>query len=161
MYDFAQKISHLRFGWMILGAMLSASLCTISFTQAHIPTVLISFPPCIGHTTTVTLCGFAYGMKGFYIAAAGSVLGSAIVFVVLRLLFSKRLRSWSSSNEKWQALEAVIVRLLKYSAGLFGSSAQRARGLPLIMLIRASPFPPWVYANSLFAVSGPTFILRY
>lgn len=110
MYDFAQKISHLRFGWMILGAMLSASLCAISSTQAHIPTVLISFPPCIGHTTTVTLCGFAYGMKGFYIAAAGSVLGSAIVFVVLRLLFSKRLRSWSSSNEKWQALEAVIVR---------------------------------------------------
>ena len=25
MYDFAQKISHLRFGWMILGAILSTS----------------------------------------------------------------------------------------------------------------------------------------
>jgi hypothetical protein len=72
-------------------------------------TVLISFPPCIGHTTTVTLCGFAYGMKGFFLAAGGSLLGSAMAFVVLRLLFSKRLRKWSSQNEKWQALESVVV----------------------------------------------------
>ena len=26
MYDFAQQISHLRFGWMILGAMLGSLL---------------------------------------------------------------------------------------------------------------------------------------
>ncbi|KAK7695472.1 hypothetical protein QCA50_000108 [Cerrena zonata] len=119
MYNLAQKISHLRFGWMILGAIL----------------IVISFPPCIGHTSTLTLCGFAYGMRGFPIAAFGSLIGSAIAFIVLRLLFSKRLRKWSSSNEKWQALESVV----------------EAKGLPLIMLIRASPFPPWVYANSLFA----------
>ena len=72
--------------------------------------VVISFPPCIGHTTIVTLCGFAYGMKGFYIAAPASLIGSAAAFVVLRFLFSRRLRKWSSSNEKWQALEAVVVR---------------------------------------------------
>ncbi|KAI0082592.1 Golgi apparatus membrane protein TVP38 [Panus rudis PR-1116 ss-1] len=119
MYNLAQKISHLKFGWLILGAVL----------------VVISFPPCVGHTTTITLCGFAYGMKGFPIAAIGSVVGSALVFVVMRFLFSKRLRRWSHTNEKWQALESVV----------------RAKGLPLIMLIRASPFPPWVYANSLFA----------
>jgi len=118
-YDFGQKIRLLPFGWMILGAML----------------VIISFPPFIGHTTTVTLCGFAYGMKGFFLAAGGSIFGAVLAFVVLRLLFNKSLRKWSSQNEKWQALEAVI----------------RARGLPLIMLIRASPFPPWVYANTLFA----------
>ncbi|KIP12719.1 hypothetical protein PHLGIDRAFT_113319 [Phlebiopsis gigantea 11061_1 CR5-6] len=119
MYNLAQKVSHLRFGWAILLAAM----------------VLISFPPAIGHTTLTTLCGFAYGMKGFYIAAAGSVLGSALAFIVLRFLFGHRLKKWSRSNEKWQALESVI----------------KARGLPLIMLIRASPFPPWVYANSLFA----------
>lgn len=119
MYDLAQKISHLRFGWLILGAVL----------------VVISFPPCVGHTTTVTLCGFAYGMRGFPIAAVGSLLGSTIAFIVLRLLFSQRLKKWSSSSEKWQALESVV----------------EAKGLPLIMLIRASPFPPWVYSISLFA----------
>lgn len=124
-------------------------------------TVLISFPPCIGHTTTVTLCGFAYGMKGFFIAAGGSLVGSATAFAVLRFLFSRRLRKWSSSNEKWQALEAVVVRSHIFSFhtrrwGVYLSFplSQEAKGLPLIVLIRASPFPPWVYANSLFAVSA-------
>ena len=62
-----------------------------------------------GHTTTMTLCGFAYGMKGFFIGLAGSVLGAAFVFVVLRFLFSKRLQRWSATNDKWTALETVAV----------------------------------------------------
>lgn len=97
--------------------------------------VCISFPPLIGHTTLVTLCGFAYGLNGIYIAAGVSIVGSALVFVVLRFLFSARLRAWSGHNQKWQALESVV----------------RAKGLPLVVLIRISPFPPWVYSNSLFA----------
>jgi hypothetical protein len=32
------------------------------------------------------------------------------------------------------------------------SLVQKAKGLPLIILIRISPFPPWVYSNTLFAV---------
>ena len=62
-----------------------------------------------GHTTTVTLCGFAYGMKGFYLGLAGSVLGAAVSFVVLRFLFARRLRKWSATNDKWTALETVVV----------------------------------------------------
>ncbi|KAJ3987197.1 Golgi apparatus membrane protein TVP38 [Lentinula detonsa] len=97
--------------------------------------VLVSFPPFIGHTTTVTVCGFAYGWRiGFLIAAAASIIGSATVFCVLRLLFSSRLRQWSAKNAKFMALESVVVS-----------------SLPLIILIRVSPFPPWVYSNSLFA----------
>ncbi|KAI0750901.1 Golgi apparatus membrane protein TVP38 [Daedaleopsis nitida] len=119
LYNFAQKISHYPYGWLLLTSVF----------------FVISFPPCVGHTTLITLCGYAYGMKGFYIAAGGSLLGSAVTFAVLRLLFSRRLRKWSQSSEKWQALETVIA----------------AKGLPLIMLIRASPFPPWVYSNALFA----------
>jgi uncharacterized membrane protein YdjX (TVP38/TMEM64 family) len=49
-------------------------------------------------------------MKGFYLAAAASLIGSALVFVILRFLFAKRLRAWTSKNEKWTALETVIVR---------------------------------------------------
>ena len=71
--------------------------------------VVISFPPCVGHTTLITLCGYAYGMKGFPIAAGGTLFGSAFTFIVLRFLFSRRLQKWSQSNEKWQALETVIV----------------------------------------------------
>lgn len=71
--------------------------------------VVVSFPPLIGHTTTVTLCGFAYGMKGFFIASSASLFGSALVFIVLRFLFAERLRGWSTQNTKWTALESVVV----------------------------------------------------
>ncbi|KJA29964.1 hypothetical protein HYPSUDRAFT_32005 [Hypholoma sublateritium FD-334 SS-4] len=119
LYDKARLLAAMQFGWLMLLAAL----------------VGVSFPPAIGHTTIITLCGFAYGLKGFWIGAAGSVLGSSISFLTLRLLFSKRLHAWSSQNQKWQALESVVT----------------AKGLPLIILIRVSPFPPWVYSNSLFA----------
>ena len=48
-------------------------------------------------------------MKGFYLGLAGSVLGATVSFVVLRFLFSKRLRKWSATNDKWTALETVVV----------------------------------------------------
>ncbi|KAF8484949.1 Golgi apparatus membrane protein TVP38 [Russula ochroleuca] len=96
---------------------------------------IVSIPPMIGHTTVLNLCGFTYGMKGFLVAAPASLVASTVVFVALRYLFSEVLRSWSRKFEIWKALEAVI----------------DAKGLPLIILIRISPFPPWVYSNSLFA----------
>jgi hypothetical protein len=48
-------------------------------------------------------------MQGFFISATASLLGSALVFVVLRRLFSKRLNAWSSKSNNWQALESVVV----------------------------------------------------
>ncbi|KAJ2931664.1 hypothetical protein H1R20_g5462, partial [Candolleomyces eurysporus] len=92
LYDKAKLLAATRLGWL---GIIAAMVC-------------ISFPPLIGHTTLVTLCGFAYGMEGFFIALAGSVLGSAVVFSVLRLLFRERIRAWSAQNEKWQALESVV-----------------------------------------------------
>jgi uncharacterized membrane protein YdjX (TVP38/TMEM64 family) len=65
-----------------------------------------------GHTTVLSLCGFAYGIKGFLLAAPASLVASTIVFVALRYLFSGFLRSWSQKNEIWGALEAVIVSFL-------------------------------------------------
>jgi uncharacterized membrane protein YdjX (TVP38/TMEM64 family) len=67
------------------------------------------FPSCDWTHYLCTLAGFAYGMNGFFISGAASILGSAISFTVLRLLFRKRLHAWSSENEKWQALESVVV----------------------------------------------------
>jgi len=119
LYDLSQRLAELRFGWLILGAVL----------------VITSFPPLVGYFTTVSLCGFAYGLQGFFIAAPAAVFGSALVFIVLRLAFMRKIRSWTAENDKWQALERVI----------------KSRGLPLIILIRLSPIPPWVYANALFA----------
>lgn len=76
--------------------------------------VFVSFPPLIGHTTLITLCGFAYGMPGFYIGATASIIGSALAFITLRFLFSEKLHAWSSQNDKWQALEEVVVNDIDY-----------------------------------------------
>jgi len=83
----------------------------------------------------LNLAGFTYGMRGFLVAAPASLIASAVVFIVLRYLSRGGFRSWSEKNEKWQALEAVI----------------DAKGLPLVILIRMSPFPPWSYSNLLFS----------
>ncbi|KAG1892571.1 Golgi apparatus membrane protein TVP38 [Suillus subluteus] len=128
-YDFAQDIRHLPYGYTILIVLMIA----------------VSFPPFIGHTTLLNLFGFTYGLQGFFPAAFASLAGSAIVFVTLRIMFSKRLRLWTSTNEKWQALEAVI----------------RSRGIPLIILIRVSSFPPWAWSNSLFASIAPVSLFQF
>ncbi|KAG1755800.1 Golgi apparatus membrane protein TVP38 [Suillus lakei] len=129
MYDAAQDIRHLPYGYAIL----------------IVVTIAVSFPPFIGHITLLNLFGFTYGLQGFYPAAFASLAGSAIVFVTLRIMFNKRLRSWTSTNEKWQALEAVI----------------RSKGMPLIILIRISSFPPWAWSNSLFASIASVSLLQF
>ncbi|KAG9317565.1 hypothetical protein JVU11DRAFT_1772 [Chiua virens] len=129
MYDLAIVIRRLPYGSFILMAAI----------------VLISFPPFIGHTTLLNLCGFTYGMQGFIPAAISTVGGSALVFILLRSLLNDRLRRWAATNEKWRALEAVI----------------HAKGLPLIILIRISPFPPWVYSNTLFASIGSVSLSQF
>jgi len=118
------------FGWLIIGFLIAC----------------VSTPPLPGHTTLTTLCGYAWGVPdGFYIAAPASVLGSALVFTVLRLGFQKRLQRFSKGNEKWRALEAVIA----------------AKGLPLIILIRMSAFPPWAYSNVFFASIGSVGLWQF
>ncbi|KAJ3573883.1 hypothetical protein NP233_g2150 [Leucocoprinus birnbaumii] len=120
LYDKAKIFSETKWGWLYLGIAMS----------------ITSLPPLVGYTTLTSVCGFAYGFtKGFLISAIASLLGSALVFVVLRYIFRERIQQWAEQNKKWQALEAVI----------------KAKGLPLIILIRISPFPPWVYANAFFA----------
>jgi len=129
LYDAAQSLRRQKFGWLVLGAIL----------------VVVCFPPFIGYSTVVNLCGFTYGLKGFFVAGLATLIGSALVFTTLRLLFSKRVQRWTSTSEKWQALETVI----------------RAKGLPLIILIRISSFPPWVYANALFAGINSVSLLQF
>ncbi|KAJ7507704.1 hypothetical protein B0H11DRAFT_1968193 [Mycena galericulata] len=129
MYDNAERLARHPLGWLVVGSLI----------------VLCSFPPMHGHTTITTLCGFAWGLDGFFIAAPASLLGAVLVFSVLRLAFRERLRGLSKGNEKWEALEAVIA----------------AKGLPLIILIRMSPLPPWVYSNTLFASIGSVSVWQF
>ena len=113
-YDVGQRTSEHPLGWLLLATFLR--LYTLCIYLTHSPhscsTEITSFPPVIGHTTVLNLCGFAYGMKGFLIAAPGSLVASAVVFVVLRYIFGEELRSWSERNETWKAVETVVVSYL-------------------------------------------------
>ncbi|KAG2139007.1 Golgi apparatus membrane protein TVP38 [Suillus clintonianus] len=129
MYNAAQDIRHLPYGYALLIVVLT----------------VMSFPPFLGHAMILNLFGFTYGVQGFFPAAVGTLAASAIVFVTLRFIFSQRLRSWSSTNEKWQALETVI----------------QSRGLPLIILIRVSSLLPWAWSNSLFASIAPVSLFQF
>ncbi|KAJ6539253.1 hypothetical protein B0H19DRAFT_1178001 [Mycena capillaripes] len=119
LYDNAEKLALHPLGWVAVSVLI----------------IVVSFPPLHGHTTVSLLCGFGWGLNGFFIAAPASLIGAGLVFFSLRYIFKDRLRTMSKGNEKWQALEAVVA----------------AKGLPLIILIRMSPLPPWAYSAILFA----------
>ena len=71
--------------------------------------VVISFPPVLGYSWAISICGFAYGIRGFFIAGPGALTGAMITFIVLRQLFQDKLKAWSRQNRKWQSMEEVIV----------------------------------------------------
>jgi len=70
--------------------------------------VAASFPPMAGFSTSTTVCGFAYGLEGFYVAGPATLVGSGLSFITLRLL-KRQITSWTSKNQECQALEQVIV----------------------------------------------------
>ncbi|PVG03614.1 hypothetical protein CPB86DRAFT_748949 [Serendipita vermifera] len=118
-YDLAQKLRQMKYGWLILGVLI----------------VIASFPPMVGFTTLVSISGFAWGVKGFFLAGPAAIIGAGLCFLSLRYLFRVRLQKLQQSNKHWRALDQVV----------------SAKGLPLIVLIRFSPLPPWVFSNALFA----------
>jgi len=114
LYDLAENLAATQYGWLIcfIASGMHAEHLTLLHMIHYSASVIVSFPPLIGHTTVVTLCGFAFGMKGFWIAAPGALFGAGIVFVLLRFFFDQRLRQWSANHEKWKGLEEVVVCFL-------------------------------------------------
>ena len=64
----AKRWRNLSGGWLILWAM----------------TFITAFPPMIGYSTTITIAGFVFGMKGWFIVATANVAGSICSFIVSR-----------------------------------------------------------------------------
>jgi len=54
--------------------------------------------------------GFAWGLKGFYIAGPGALTGAGLSFLSLRFLFKRRLAQLQQANTHWRALDQVVVR---------------------------------------------------
>ena len=55
------------------------------------------------------------------------------------------MESFGGSNREQKLSTALVLEIYCFY--------QQAEGLPLIILIRLSPFPPYVYSQALFAVS--------
>ncbi|WRT69083.1 uncharacterized protein IL334_006066 [Kwoniella shivajii] len=93
--------------------------------------ILSSHPPLFGFMGSLTLIGFTYGVwPGFLISFISSMLGSVISFLSVRTFFL----GYLGKNDKWEAFGNVM----------------RAKGLPLVIMIRYCPIP-WAIGNGLFA----------
>lgn len=96
--------------------------------------IVTSVPPLIGYGTAQTLVGFAYGVwPGFLISASSCLAGGAFAFLVVRR-FIRYFAPFLQRDSTHQAL----------------SRAVRAKGLPLMMMLRLAPFP-YPYSNAFFA----------
>ncbi|OCF35588.1 hypothetical protein I316_02643 [Kwoniella heveanensis BCC8398] len=93
--------------------------------------ILSSHPPLFGFMGSLTLIGFTYGVwPGFLLSFISSMLGAGLSFLSVRAFFL----GYISKNDKWDAFGHVM----------------RAKGLPLVIMIRYCPIP-WNIGNGLFA----------
>lgn len=107
---FADKWRDLRGGWLIL--------FTIVFITA--------FPPIIGYSTALAIAGFLYGFpNGWFVAAAGNILGSLASFVACRTFLSKYVHKLVGEDKRFHALALVL----------------KHDGLKILVMIRLCPLP--------------------
>lgn len=105
----AKRWRNLSGGWLILWAM----------------TFFTAFPPMIGYSTTITIAGFVFGMKGWFIVATANVAGSICSFIVSRTVLKDFVGRLTEKNTQFAALSLVI----------------KHDGLKLLTMIRICPLP--------------------
>jgi uncharacterized membrane protein YdjX (TVP38/TMEM64 family) len=88
-------------------------------------TFFVSFPPMIGYSTCVTIAGFVYGMKGWFIIASATVIGSTASFIVSRTVLKKYVSRLAERNKRFAALSLVL----------------KHDGIKLLVMIRLCPLP--------------------
>jgi uncharacterized membrane protein YdjX (TVP38/TMEM64 family) len=126
----AQSWRDLPGGWAILWAL----------------TFVVSFPPMIGYSTLVTIAGFVFGMRGWFIMASATIIGSTCSLVVSRTLLKDFVGKMTAKNKQFAALSLVL----------------KHDGLKLLCLIRLCPLP-YSLANGAIStiptVTWPNFML--
>ncbi|KAK5677704.1 Tlg2-vesicle protein [Elasticomyces elasticus] len=105
----AQRWRDLRGGWLILWFM----------------TFLVSFPPMIGYSSCVTVAGFVFGMKGWFIVSTASIIGSTVAFLASRSVLKGFVSRMTEKNKRFNALALVL----------------KHDGLKLLVMIRLCPLP--------------------
>lgn len=106
--SFSDIIKDSKYGQLIILAMV----------------VFVSIPPFLGYSLTSSLCGMAYGFKGWPLLAAATVIGSSIGFLLSRYLMRKQSQKLGE-NPKFRAL----------------TSTMSDEGLTLLVMIRLCPLP--------------------
>ncbi|KAK5116287.1 hypothetical protein LTR85_009259 [Meristemomyces frigidus] len=105
----AKRWRDLRAGWLILWFM----------------TFFVSFPPMIGYSTCVTIAGFVFGMKGWFIVSSATIVGSTCSFLVSRTVLRSFVGKMTEKNKRFAALSLVL----------------KHDGLKLLVMIRLCPLP--------------------
>ena len=105
----AKQWRSLSGGWLILWFM----------------TFFVSFPPMIGYSSCVTIGGFVYGVKGWFIISTATVIGSTCAFIVSRGVLKNFVSRLTEKNKRFAALSLVL----------------KHDGLTLLIMIRLCPLP--------------------
>ena len=105
----AKKWRKLPGGWLILWFM----------------TFFVSFPPMIGYSTFMTIAGFVFGIKGWFIMSTATVVGSTCSFIVSRTVLRSFVSRLTEKNNRFAALSLVL----------------KHDGLKLLIMIRLCPLP--------------------
>jgi uncharacterized membrane protein YdjX (TVP38/TMEM64 family) len=126
----AHKWREMPAGWLILWVL----------------TFVVSFPPLIGYSTLVTVAGVVFGMRGWFIIASATIIGSTCSLVVSRTLLRDFVGKITAKNKQFAALSLVL----------------KHDGLKLLCLIRLCPLP-YSLANgaisTISTVTWPNFML--
>lgn len=93
-------------------------------------TFFVSFPPMIGYSTCVTIAGFVFGMKGWFIVGTATIVGSTVSFITSRTLLKSYVSQMTEKNKSFAALSLVL----------------KHDGLKLLCMIRLCPLP-YSFAN--------------
>ncbi|EMC95363.1 hypothetical protein BAUCODRAFT_25407 [Baudoinia panamericana UAMH 10762] len=126
----AKRWRELPGGWLILWFM----------------TFFVSFPPLIGYSSFVTIAGFVFGMKGWFIMSTATVLGSTASFIASRSVLKGFVSKLTEKNKRFAALSLVL----------------KHDGLKLLIMIRLCPLP-YSLSNGAIStiptVTWPNFML--
>jgi len=87
--------------------------------------LFFSFPPMIGYSTCVTIGGFVFGMKGWFILASATIVGSTCSFIVSKTLLKSYVSRIAEQNKRFAALSLVL----------------KHDGLKLLVMMRLCPLP--------------------
>ncbi|PBP22683.1 TLG2-vesicle protein of 38 kDa [Diplocarpon rosae] len=98
-------------------------------------TFVLSFPPLIGYSTTITIAGFVYGFpNGWFVVASATIAGSTASFLASRTILSKYVQKLVGQDKRFEALALTL----------------KHDGIKILCMIRLCPLP---YSLSNAAIS--------